>query len=55
MDKITDVKLKFIARDKETGHLRFESRAMTWEEATEFIHKRVLVETDWFWNMEVIS
>lgn len=57
MFKISDAKIRYIARDKATGHLRYESRALTWEEASEFTKSRVFIENfeDWTWKVEVLD
>ena len=57
MHKISDIKCRYIARDKATGHLRYESRALTWEEASEFTKSQVFLENskDWNWNLEVLD
>lgn len=54
MEKISEsVRVQFIARDKETNFLRFESRAMTLAEASEFITTTVQQQPENVWSMEV--
>lgn len=46
MDKLSDVKVFLVARDKATNHLRIESRALKFDEVPDYIRKHVIPTAD---------
>lgn len=46
MDKLSDVKVFLVARDKATNHLRIESRALKFDEVPDYIRKYVIPTAD---------
>lgn len=46
MDKLSDVKVFLVARDKATNHLRIESRALKFDEVPDYIRKHVIPTVD---------
>ena len=55
MDKVSDAKICFTARDKATNHLRIESRALDFNEVADYIRKHVVPTAEEYrWTMDCV-
>ena len=55
MDKLSDVKIFLVARDKATNHLRIESRALKFDEVPDYIRKHVVPTAEEYrWTMDCV-
>ena len=53
MDKLSDVKVFLVARDKATNHLRIESRALKFDEVPDYIRKHVIpTANEYTWTID---